>query len=106
MITTEERMDVQITNHVILAQLMEHHGYSVRTLSDAVDLTLRKRHMHTTCGRGTIGNLRSGYRKTCSAEVAKIVAELLGLPVAALFINHVSKVSVDVRPTYAKKMPR
>jgi len=103
MITTVDRLDVKITSHIIFAQLMKHNGYSVRTLSEEVDRTLRKNHSHQTCGRGTIGNLRSGYRDTCNEETAKIIADLLGLPVAALFTPHISKVQTEVRPTYARK---
>lgn len=103
MLATEARMDVKLSSNIILAQLMKHHGYSVRTLSEEVDRTLRKKHSRQTCGRGTIGNLRSGYRNTCHQEVAKIIADLLGLPVAALFTNHVSNVQTEVRPTYTRR---
>lgn len=98
MITIEGRVDMQLTSSVILAQLMDHNGYSVRQMSEAVDKVLRKKRKSTRCGRGTIGNLRSGYRNTCKPEIAEAICEILNIPLSALFITKVSNVQREVRP--------
>lgn len=96
MIVIEGRHDVKLLSHVMFAQLMEHNGYSVRGLADDATRVLRKRREKITCGRGTVGNLRSGYRMTCSPKVAEALAECLNVPVAALFSSKVSNVQREV----------
>jgi hypothetical protein len=114
MITTTSRVDVKLTSSLLMVQLMEGNGWKVREFADAVDGDLRKRFTKAakqgvprpTCGRSTIGHLRSGYRMTCHEEVAQSIANILRLPRAALFTDHVSKVQTETRPTYARKMTR
>lgn len=96
MIAIEGRHDVKLHSPELLAQLMEHNGFSVRSLADAATRDMRKRRIAGECKRGTVGNLRSGYRSTCSPEVAKALASCLGIPVAALFSSKVSKVYREV----------
>lgn len=97
MIVIEGRVDMQLNSSAILGQLMDHNGYSVRGLSGAVDKQLRKKRKQVRCGRGTIGNLRSGYRNTCKPEVAEAICEILNIPLSALFTTTVSNVQREVR---------
>lgn len=97
MVTTEARHDVKLHSFQMFAQLMEHNGYSVRSLVEDVNRRLRKSHVQMTCKRGTIGNLRSGYRDTCKPEIAKAIAECLDVPVKALFDSRVSNVQREVQ---------
>lgn len=39
---------------------------------------------------GTVSNLASGYRKTCSPATAKAISEALGVPISKLFTTVVS----------------
>lgn len=97
MVVTVGRVDMQLTSSAILGQLMDHNGYSVRGLSDAVNKVLRKKKKKIECGRGTIGNLRSGYRSNCNPEIAEAICELLNIPLSALFVTKVSNVQREVR---------
>ncbi|MEU3847153.1 hypothetical protein AB0E44_09170 [Micrococcus terreus] len=85
----------------LLATLMDHKGYTVRSLADQVDVDLRKTHAKRSradstapneCSKSTIGNLRSGYRKRVHPDTAAAIAHRLGLPVDALFTPKVSTV--------------
>lgn len=96
MIVIEGRHDVKLLSHVMFAQLMEHNGYSVRTLADDATRALRKKRVQMTCKRGTVGNLRSGYRMTCNPKVAEALAECLNVPVGALFSSLVSNVQREI----------
>lgn len=92
MIVIEGRHDVKLISDQLLAQLMEHNGYTVRSLAEDATNQLRKARVNLVCKRGTIGNLRSGYRSTCRPEIAKAIAKCLDVPVSALFANRVSNV--------------
>ena len=97
MIKEATRLDVKLTNHELLAQLMTLNGYSVRSLTDAVNLHLVRQRSTVRVTRSVIGHLRSGHRKACKPEVAEAVAGLFKLPTPALFSSHVSKVQREVR---------
>lgn len=96
MVVIEGRFDVKLRSEDLFAQLMEHNGFTVRGLADAATAELRKSRSKEVVKRGTVGNLRSGYRSTCKPEVAKALAKCLGMPVAALFDNKVSNVQREV----------
>lgn len=97
MIVQEGRHDVKLLSADMLVQLMEHNGFTVRSLAEAATAQLRKDRANIVCKRGTIGNLRSGYRDTCNPKVAKAIAKCLNVPVTALFVNRVSKVQRETR---------
>ena len=97
MIAQQTRLDVKLTNHELLAQLMTLNGYSVRAMTDAVNLNLVRQRSTVRVTRSVIGHLRSGHRKACKPEVAEAIAGLFKLPTTALFSSHVSTVSREVR---------
>lgn len=97
MVVIEGRFDVKLRSADLFAQLMEHNGYTVRGLADAATAELRKSKPRLECKRGTVGNLRSGYRDTCRPEVAKALAKCLNMPVEALFAGKVSNVQREIR---------
>lgn len=97
MVTTEARHDVRLKSGELLAQLMQHNGYTVRSLAEDATRRLRKDKLSTKCGRGTVGNLRSGYRTACNEDVARAIAQCLNLPVSALFDSKVSNVQREVQ---------
>lgn len=92
MIAVEGRHDVKLHSPELLAQLMEHNGFTVRSLAEAATRDLRRRRAGVEVKRGTVGNLRSGYRSTCSPAIAKALASCLNVPVGALFASKVSNV--------------
>lgn len=96
MVVIEGRFDVKLRSEELFAQLMEHNGFTVRGLADAATAELRKSRSREVVKRGTVGNLRSGYRDTCKPEVAKALAKCLGMPVTALFDSKVSNVQREV----------
>ncbi|KZE19124.1 hypothetical protein [Brevibacterium casei] len=96
MVVIEGRFDVKLLSAELFAQLMEHNGFTVRSLADAATIQLRKARSRAVCKRGTVGNLRSGYRDTCRPEVAKALAKCLNVPVEALFATKVSNVQREV----------
>lgn len=96
MVVIEGRFDVKIHSSALFAQLMEHNGFTVRSLADAAAIELRKSRSRVVCKRGTVGNLRSGYRDTCRPEVARALAKCLNVPVEALFSSKVSNVQREV----------
>lgn len=96
MVVIEGRFDVKIHSAALLAQLMEHNGFTVRGLADAASAELRKSRSRAVCKRGTVGNLRSGYRDTCRPEVARALAKCLNVPVEALFASRVSNVQREI----------
>lgn len=40
---------------------------------------------YADCSKSFIGHLRSGYKKSCTTELADRIAEALGVPTVALF---------------------
>lgn len=101
MVVIEGRFDVKLHSDVMFAQLMEHNGFTVRGLADAATAELRKSRSKEVVKRGTVGNLRSGYRDTCKPQVAKALAKCLNVPVEALFSGKVSNVQREVRRNQA-----
>lgn len=97
MVVTEGRFDVKLHSEALFAQLMEHNGFTVRSLADEATRELRKMRSPEVVKRGTVGNLRSGYRNTCKPEVARALAKCLNVPVEALFAGEVSNVQREVR---------
>lgn len=97
--TTTERLDIKLTNAEIFAQLMKANGYTVRTLTEAIQLVLIRKKSPAKISKSTIGHLRSGARKTVSHDVAVAIAELFGLPTSAIFTPKLIKVTRDVPPT-------
>jgi transcriptional regulator with XRE-family HTH domain len=101
--TTTERLDIKLSNAELFAQLMKANGYTVRTLTEAVQLVLIRNRSKASITKSTIGNLRSGHRNTVNHDVALAIAELFNLPANALFTPRVTKVTRDVPKTGAKK---
>lgn len=101
MIAIEGRLDVKLHDHGLFAQLMAHNGFTVRSLSDAATRELRRKRIAMECKRGTVGNLRSGYRDTCKPEIAAALAACLNVPMSALFASKVSSVQREVGRTAA-----
>lgn len=91
------KLDIRLTNAELFAQLLEHNGYSVRSFTDAVENKLIRKRSKATISKSTIGHLRSGARKTCNKDVAAAAAELLGLPVTALFQSSITTVTRPAR---------
>lgn len=96
----------QLLSADMLARLMKLHGWTVRDMAEEVSLRLRRTHKQRLkrdahapkeCKRGTIGNLRSGYRKSCHPDVAEVISEVLKLPTDGLFTTKVSTVHREVQ---------
>ena len=101
MVITDSRHDVKLLSPELFVQLMEHNGYTVRSLAEAATAELRKARAGIVCGRGTVGNLRSGYRSSCNPKTAWAIAKCLNVPVGALFQSRVSSVQRETRGTAA-----
>lgn len=98
MVKTTQRLDIKLINHELFTLLMTTHGYTVRSLTDAVNDRLRAAKPRTSvrATRSVIGHLRSGHRSACKPEIATAIAGLFKLPVTALFSGKVSNVRVEV----------
>lgn len=94
---TTAKLSIKLTNSELFAQLLEHNGYSVRTFTDAIENKLIRKRSKATISKSTIGHLRSGVRKSCNKDVAAAAAELLGLPVTALFQPSIEPVTRTTR---------
>lgn len=101
--TTTERLDIKLSNAELFAQIMKANGYTVRTLTDAVQYALIRKHSKAKISKSTIGHLRSGARNSVNHDVALAIAELFKLPPNALFTPKVVKVTREVPKTGAKK---
>lgn len=95
--TTTQKLDIKLTNSELFAQLLRHNGYSVRSFTDAVENKLIRKRSKATISKSTIGHLRSGARNSINKDVAAAAAELLGLPVTALFQSSIGHVTRTVR---------
>lgn len=109
MVCTEGRLEVKLNSHDLFATLMQHNGYTVRSLAEAVEKDLRKTYKRrlrndptapAECSKSTIGNLRSGYRNSVHPDTAAAIADRLEMPMEALFSRRVSTVYRD-RPNAA-----
>jgi hypothetical protein len=92
-----QKLEIKLTNSELFAQLLEHNGYSVRSFADAIENKLIRKRSKATISKSTIGHLRSGARRSCNKDVAAAAAELLGLPVKALFESSIEHVTRTVR---------
>lgn len=101
MIRIERRLDMDLTDHKLMAQLMKINGYTVRSLADDVNVELRKKKAGYTIKHATIGHLRSGFRSYCKPETAEVVAQLLRIPTTTLFLAKVSDVQRETQRTPA-----
>lgn len=86
----ERRLDVKLISPQVLRQYMEHRGYSLKGLADAVTLRGKK------TSKATIGHLASGHVKTTHRKRALLIAEVLDVPYNVLFVEEVSIVQRDV----------
>ncbi|GGH93964.1 hypothetical protein ACFFGR_09530 [Arthrobacter liuii] len=100
--TTTERLDIKLSNADMFAQLMKANEYTVRTLTEAVQLVLIRKRSKASINKSTIGHLRSGHRNTVNHDVALAIAELFNLPANALFTPKLITVTRDV-PKKASK---
>lgn len=109
MVCTEGRLEVKLNSHDLFATLMQHKGYTVRSLAEAIEEDLRKTYKSRRrndptapldCSKSTIGNLRSGYRNSVHPDTAVAIAGRMGMPTEALFSRRVSTVYRD-RPNAA-----
>lgn len=94
--TTTERLDIKLSNADMFAQLMKANQFTVRTLTEAVQLVLIRKHSKAKISKSTIGHLRSGARNTVNHDVALAIAELFNLPANALFTPKLITVTRDV----------
>lgn len=102
MVVIEGRFDVKLHSEALFAQLMKHNGFTVRSLAEAATRELRRMKSDVKeVKRGTVGNLRSGYRNTCSPDAALALAKCLDVPVEALFAGKVSNVQREARRNMA-----
>lgn len=101
MIVKEVRHDMQVISAEALASFMKHNGYTVRSLADAVDREVRKKHPHLSVTRSTIGHLRNpkSGRSYVRPEVGRAIEKVLGVPPNALLVDKVSSVQ---RETYRR----
>lgn len=78
------RLSVKLKSRTLLLEYVAFRDLSVRTLADKAGV-----------GRGIVGHLMSGKRKTCSPTTAKAVEKALGTPPGLLFEVRVSNVSAS-----------
>lgn len=89
MLRLEGRFEVRVISHQAFAAYMNHRGYTVRSLADALgDQRLRS----------TIGHLRSGKRPTCDPTLARRIEKVLDAPRDSPFVPLVSRVAREVPP--------
>jgi hypothetical protein len=87
------RFWVKLISAQAFAQYLDHRGFTVRGLADAVAKELIRRGEGTACSPAVIGHLRSGKRNTCKPETARAIERCLGAPPGSLFVPQVSRVS-------------
>lgn len=89
MVIHEERLFVQTSGKHVLRDWMKYRGMTVRELA-----------FKTGASRGTIGDLRSGRRRSVSPENARKIAKALDVPESQIFTAATSTVYREVaRPT-------
>lgn len=86
---SEWRLDV-IVNADLLVEYMEYNDMSVRELASRVK-----------CSHSTIGHYRTGMRKHCPQDRAKLIAKELRAPRKALFMPEPLRVTRDKRQLVA-----
>lgn len=102
MIIKEVRHDMQVISPAALGSYMKHRGYTVRTLADAVDREVRRKHPKLSATRSTIGHLRNpkSGRRNVRPEVGIAIERVLEAPPGSLFVDRLSSVE---RETYRKQ---
>ncbi len=85
MVVHEGRLDVRTVGPHVVRDWMKLRGITVRELAFKVG-----------CSRGTIGDLRSGRRRTVSPDNARKIARALDVPESQLFTARVSTVYREV----------
>lgn len=105
MVISAVREEARIQSNELLKSYMRRGKWSVRTLAAEVDFRLRRTHKKRlgssdtapqSCSRSTIGNLRSGYRKSVHPDTAQTICEIFDIPVDGLFLITNSKVQREV----------
>lgn len=105
MVITAHREEAKIHSNELMKSYMRRGDWSVRSLADEVDYRLRRTHKKRlresdnapeSCKRSTIGNLRSGYRKTVHPDTAQVICDIFNIPVEGLFVITNSKVQREV----------
>ena len=81
---TNAAIEVKLISSQALAQYMTFRGHTVRSLAKRVNRS-----------PSLIGHLRSGRRKTCDPNVAKLIERELQAPPGSLFVAKVLHVSRD-----------
>lgn len=81
----ERRFEVRLISADQLQFWMRVRTISVRELAAKVG-----------CSHSTVGHLRSGFRKTCSPEIANKIAKALECPIEALFVPTSSIVAREI----------
>lgn len=76
----------------VLKRYMDHHGYSTRTLADAVTRATKQ-----NCSHSSVGHLLTGYRNNIGDNKARAIEELLDVPRGTLFVPSLSRVARDVK---------
>lgn len=92
----EMRIDMQVISPELLIHFMEHKGFTVTTLTEAVQIHLKRKKVDAKVSRATIGFLRSkgkSARRTCPPAVARAIEDVLDVPRESLFRSRVSTVS-------------
>lgn len=106
MVIETQEAYAQLVAPEMLARLMKLHGWTVRDMAEEASLRLRRTYKQRLrldpnaprdLKRGTIGNLRSGYRKNCHPDVAEVISDIFKLPIDSLFATKVSNVQREVR---------
>lgn len=85
MVVHEGRLDVRTLGPTVLRDWMKLRGMSVRELAFRVG-----------CSHGTIGDLRSGRRRSVSPDHARKIAKALDVPESQLFSARISTVYREV----------
>lgn len=84
MMVIERRFDVNLISAQVLSQYMEHRGFSLKRLADAVCI------LGVPTSKATIGHLVSGHTKATLPARARAICKVLDVPVNVLFSPKVS----------------
>lgn len=88
----ERRLDVELISPQVLRQYLQHRGMSLQQVADEVT----RRGVKTS--KATIGHLTKGHVKNTNPARARVICEVLDVPVRVLFVDKVSIVQRDVPP--------
>ena len=107
MVATKHREVARLHDNELLKSYMRRNDWTVRTLADEVDFRLRRSYKKreakdstapSGCGRGTIGNLSSGYRTTVHPDTAQAICDVFDIPMRGLFLTTNFNVQREVEP--------